>query len=1193
MALHLHRARRSDALVAGAAHVLAVPLEDPMATEVLAVPAQGIERWLSQRLSHHLGATRGGAGVSANIDFRSPGSLTDRVLAKVGGTDPETDPWRADRLIWPLLATIDASMGEPWCAALTDHLGAAADRAAVDDQRRQLRRARRTAVALRIAGLFDGYLRHRPVMVQQWLANAAAAAGVADTDGVGAALAPQRQWQPELFRRLRARIGLACPAERLATVTGRLRDDPAVIDLPSRLSVFGATRLSAQELSVLDALAAHREVHLWLPHPSPGSWSRVQELLTADPELSRCALLRRDDPTAATADHPLLRSLGRDSRELQLRLAGLQSTIVDEQLADITAPTGILGALQQDLADDRRPGELPAQVLAEDDRSIQVHACHGRARQVEVLREILVGLLADDPTLEPRDILVMCPDIEVYAPYVLAAFGAPGGQRQQDEQLPATAHPGTAIRVRLADRAIRRTNPVLDVLARLLELASSRMPASAVLDFAALKPVRARFGFDDDALVRLRDWTVGSGIRWGLNERGRAAAGLDHLRQNTWRTGVDRVLLGVAMSEDEPNYLGLALPLDDVDSGAIDLAGRFAELIDRLALATSALSGEHTAERFAEILLQSVESLATVPESESWQLDQARRTVRDTLGAGTVHPTGNVAGVAGTAAAGASDAAVSVSGVGAAGAGASAVLSLPEVTDLLADAVRGRPTRANFRTGELTVCSMVPMRSVPHRVVCLLGLDDGEFPRTGRIDGDDVLAANPVVGERDRTSEDRQLLLDAINAAGDHVILMYSGADERTGARRPPAAALGEILDVLDAMATTAAGEPARRQLVVRHPLQPFDPRNFTDGGLLSGRTFSFDRAALGGALAAMAASRTARPDDGAQAVGGRLGDLLADRLPVVDVEPVVELDQLLRFYDHPAREFLRARLGLFTFRADDDVPDELQIELDKLQEWAIGERLLALRLAGASVETVRQAEFRRGTLPPGAIGGRVLNRLLADTEPIVAGASGWMRGEGEQVWTEAELPSGRTLVGSVGPLRSRTLTRVTFSRLSARHRVRAWIQSLALSASGLGAATVAVTVGRGRGRGTTQVSRLRRIAQSAALELLDDLLAIRDVGLAIPLPLTPKLAHEYLTSRDRFRCDPTAALIQLNEKIWRDGNYPGEGADAAHRFIWGAGSDLRTIVAALGDTDHHEGNRLGEWSRAIYDPLVAAEEIQ
>ena len=148
---------------------------------------------------------------------------------------------------------------------------------------------------------------------------------------------------------------------------------------------------------------------------------------------------------------------------------------------------GCSSRLQDDAihaADESRP------LLESADRTLQVHACHGPERQVEVLREVLVGLLADDPTLEPRDVLVMCPDIEDYAPLISATFGL------ADDDGDETRHPGHRLRVRLADRSLRQTNPLLAIVAALLELADARVTASQVLDLAASTPVRRRFRFD-------------------------------------------------------------------------------------------------------------------------------------------------------------------------------------------------------------------------------------------------------------------------------------------------------------------------------------------------------------------------------------------------------------------------------------------------------------------------------------------------------------------------------------------------------------------------------------------------------------------------------------------------------------------------------------------------------------------------
>ncbi len=508
---------------------------------------------------------------------------------------------------------------------------------------------------------------------------------------------------------------------------------------------------------MLAALAEHREVHLWLPHPSPALWSAV-----TPPD---AVPSRRADPTAGAPRHPLLGSLGRDVRELQLRLAAAAPERTDVHHALPERPATLLGRLQADLRDDRVPtgGFEPAA----DDRSVQVHSCHGPDRQVEVLREVVLGLLQADPTLEPRDVLVMCPDIETFAPLVSACFGL--GEAARTESTSA-AHPGQHLQVRLADRALRQVNPLLDTVSRLLELADARLTASQLLDLLGSAPVRGRFRLDDADLDRLRELVVRSGVRWGLDGPHRAPFHLDGFAQNTWSAGLDRLLLGVTMSGEGREWLGTALPVEELDSGDVERVGRLAEFVDRLAGVLGALSGEQPLDRWVAALVTGLDVLTDVGGADEWQAAQARGELADAARAAGPH-------------------------------GAVVPLGLADVRGLLAERLAGRPTRANFRTGTLTVATLVPMRSVPHRVVCLLGLDDGVFPRAGMPDGDDLLARDPLVGERDPRSEDRQLLLDAICAATEHLVVVHSGADERTGARRPPAVPLGELLDASTATA--------------------------------------------------------------------------------------------------------------------------------------------------------------------------------------------------------------------------------------------------------------------------------------------------------------------------------------------------------------------------------------------------------
>src|SRR3954451_9205645 len=556
MTLHLHRAPRTDLLADALGELLSTPLADPFATELVLVPARGVERWLSQRLSHRLGTSaRGNDGVCAGVEFRFPRSL----IAELTGTRDD-DPWAPDALAWPLLSVLDGCLDEPWAATLALHLG---HRDTGDEA--EFRRGRRYTVARRLAGLFASYAAQRPQLLVDWSEGRA-------TDGLGADLEGDLAWQPPLWRALAQTVGAPHPHERHRSTLERVEEGPS--ELPPRVSLFGHTRMPVTEIELLRALATHHDLHLWLPHPSGDLWQRLADLDGPVP--------RRDDVSHRRGRHPLLASLGRDQRELQRSLG---SANADHEVGPAVAlPETLLGWLQADLrADAPRPD---GRTLDPADRSVQVHRCHGPARQVQVLREVLLGLLEDsageDRPLEPLDILVMCPDIESYAPLITAAFGlgdvVDGG------------HPAHRLRVQLADRSLSRTNPLLGIAAQLLDVAGSRATASAVLDLAQTEPVRRRFGFVDDDLDTVTDWVRESGIRWGFDAEHRRPFGVRYL-QNTWRFGLDRVLTGVALSDDSQAWLGTALPLDDVGSNRVELAGRFAEYVDRLVGATDRLTG--------------------------------------------------------------------------------------------------------------------------------------------------------------------------------------------------------------------------------------------------------------------------------------------------------------------------------------------------------------------------------------------------------------------------------------------------------------------------------------------------------------------------------------------------------------------------------------------------------------------------
>lgn len=1100
MPLHLHRAEGTDLLADGLGRLLVEPLADPFAEELVLVPAAGVQRWLSQRLSQMLGTGAGPGsadGVCAGVAFRNPATL----IAEVTGTADE-DPWSPEALVWPLLEVIDASCDEPWCATLARHLGHGGT-----GPEAELRRGRRYAVARRLAGLFTSYARQRPRLLTDWLDGRAG-------DGTGGDLATDLGWQPPLWRALVTAVGADPPHVRHERTVARLRESPTD-KLPARLSLFGHTRLAVTDIELLAALATHHELHLWLPHPSEALWQALSGIHGA---VSRFA-----DTSRRQAGHPLLQTLGRDVRELQRALPADPAT--DEYLGGAAASGRLLGWLQSDIAANAvRP---QGRTLADGDRSVQVHSCHGPARQVDVLREVVLGLLEDDPTLQPRDIAVMCPDIEAYAPLITANFGL--------GELAADMHPAHRLRVRLADRSPMQINPLLGVVAELLGLADSRATASQVLNLTQAAPVRTRFAFTDDDLETINRWVRGANIRWGFDAEHRQPYGLDHIRHNTWRFGLDRILTGVAMSDDSQAWLDTALPLDDVGSDRVELAGRLAEFVDRLASVTGTLCGTRPLAEWVDAVRDGVETLTQVGPDEDWQSCQLQRVLTKVCqdsGSRSATP-----------------------------------LRLPDFRSLLGGHLAGRPSRANFRTGGLTVCTMVPMRSIPHRVVCLVGLDDGAFPRLDHVDGDDALARAPMTGDHDARSQDRQLLLDAIGAAGEALVITYTGVDDHTGHRRPPAVPLAELLDTVD-RSTTA---PVRNQVVTEHPLQSFDIRNVESGALVAGTPFTFDPAAL-----AVARAATGQRHDP--------GPLLPGALPAPPPGDVT-LTDLLDFFRNPVKGFFTA-LDYALPKDLDRVADAMPVTIDGLTKWHVGERILQNILTGMNPETAVAAECRRGVLPPARLGHRAACDLRDNAGDLADEARRYRQCEPESHDLTVDLGNGRQLTGTVSHVYAGGIVRATYSKNDCKRLLPAWIQLVALAAQHPQRGWTAACIGRGQADGSAAHRML--VAPADPVSVLRDLVALYDAGRREPLPLPLRTSHAWAEARACAGDPHTAASKQWKTSF----QPPKEDREPAHEQAWGKDAELDAILGTprAGEKTAGETTRLGSLAGRLWQPLLDAE---
>jgi exodeoxyribonuclease V gamma subunit len=483
-------------------------------------------------------------------------------------------------------------------------------------------------------------------------------------------------------------------------------------------------------------------------------------------------------------------------------------------------------------------------------------------------------------------------------------------------------------------------------------------------------------------------------------------------------------------------------------------------------------------------------------------------------------------------------------------------MRLPDIRALLGRHLAGRPTRANFRTGTLTVCTMVPMRSVPHRVVCLVGLDDGVFPRLGIVDGDDVLARNPMTGERDIRSEDRQLLLDAIGAATEKLVITYTGANEYSGQDRPPAVPLAELLDTLDVTTT----EKIRKRLIVKHPLQPFDIRNVIPGELIPHQPFTFDTTVL----------RAAHASTGERKEQPRF---ISGPLPASPADDVVLAD-LVAFYRDPVKGFFRALDYTLPWDVD-GVEDAMPVDINALEEWTVGDRILNDMLRGMTPKEAREAEWCRGTLPPGQLGWRKAVEITKQAAQLAEAALRHRNTEPAAYDVDIDLGSGRRLTGTVSPVFGDRLVSVTYSKLDGKHLLASWIPVLALFAHDTAVDWHAICIGRAKKRDTLRKEGLGRPEQDAT-HLLRDLVAVYDAGRREPIPLPIKASYAWAAARHCGDNPEGEARYR-----WKSSDrYPAEDKEPAHVRAWGENADLSILI----------DKGLGTYSERVWLPMLRAQ---
>jgi exodeoxyribonuclease V gamma subunit len=916
------------------------PLQ-PLEEEVVLVQSSSMAEWFKMEMAQQ-------TGVCSAARVELPGRFVWRAYRQILGADavPRESPLDKLPMTWRFMQILPSLLTRPDFAPIARYL--AGEEFAESTRLLQL--------ASQLADLFDQYQNYRTDWLQAWAANQDVLISPKAQDQ---ALAEDQLWQPALWR---AVLDTLTPEQRSATrpdlhrqVLERLKDGEDFSGrLPRRLVIFGMSQIPNALLELLSALAPFCQVMLVVPNPCRFYWGDIMEGRDLFKVQRRRQPLRNDNFSAQLEledmhmhAHPLLAAWGRQGRDFVRQLDAFDDAVATTQAfpqlkidlfneALETANTPMLARVQQRIRDLE-----PLSVKHEDaplsapDRSIVFHTAHSPLRELEVLHDQLLGLLAQ-PGLSPRDIVVMVPEVQSMAPAIRAVFGQYA--RSDKRYIPYG----------IADLSAKSSSPIIQSVEWILELPVHRCGLSELIDLLEVPAVAQRFGIEAEKLPQLTQWMTGSGIRWGLHEDHRKQLDLAECgEQNSAWFGLQRMLLGYAAGamDDVPNAMGWGGTEPYLEVGGLDadLAGSLAHLLQTLSdwwQRTQQSSAPLVWREHAQWLLDAL--FKSTDETDT----QALTALKEALSHWTrVCEQANFAQEVGLSA-----------------------LRLGWM-----DALQVPRLDQRFRAGGVTFCTLMPMRAIPFQVVCLLGMNDGDYPRRVPRSDFDLMGQTGMFrpGDRSRQHDDRQLMLEALLSARRVLYVSWTGHSVRNNSEQPPSVLVSQLRDYI----ASAWGDGAVNSRTTSHPLQPFSRQYFEKDSSL--QTYA----------------REWRDVHDNQHQGHQVSEDMMISSP--DISAPLDQVRLTRFLRNPVKDFFKERLGV-TFLNPEEEPgdtevfafnhlENYQLIQSQIQHWPAPSQCVGLHDQIADQLNVLQ---RAGSLPMQGLGELKKSELQGT---LTAMANAWI----------------------------------------------------------------------------------------------------------------------------------------------------------------------------------------------------------
>ncbi|KEQ15419.1 hypothetical protein GZ77_01865 [Endozoicomonas montiporae] len=1037
------------------------PLSNPLEDEQILVQSPGMAQWLRLALAD-------GFGIAAATEFPLPASFLWKMFVQVLPDVPKRSTFNKEAMTWKIMTLLPEMIDQDSFADLRQYLSHDHDG------------VRLFQLSEKIADTFDQYLVYRPDWIAEWTEPSS-------TGNHPDSIAAEQPWQPELWRALVQKTEeLGQNHWHRANMHHRfleeLYDGDHKNKLPKRLFVFGISALPPHFVETLKALGEQTDVHMLVCNPCRYYWGdekdpkylarmtakqfAANQLVQSLPAVSNSQQnafiherLSLDNPNRS--GNPLLGSMGKLGRDYL------------HQLHDLDAPEisafvdgdhhCLLHSLQNDILELAEPSGKRS--ISPTDQSLMLHSCHSPLREVEVLHDQLLSLFEQNPNLTPRDVVVMLPDVDQYSPWIQAVFGGIGNQEPDDSR---------RIPFSISDRSARNEHPILSGLLHLLDLDNSRCTAPELLELLEIPALQRRFELSADDLDTLRRWVDETGIRWGLNPDHQAHFDLPRRSENSWLFGLRRLLLGYAMPEACGLYDNI-LPFEAVQGMSARLAGQLAEFVDHADHLAKTLRQERSIEEWTAYIHDINDRFFLADENDEYALKlvhEALEKLHEQL----------------------DDAAYSQP------------LTRPVLLSYLGDRLSSQRSSQRFLAGQVNFCTLMPMRSIPFKVVCLLGLNDGAYPRSIAPTGFDLIAKHTRRGDRSRREDDRYLFLEALLSAREKLYISYVGRSIKDNTERVPSVLVTELMDYID-QNYWIDDLGIKEHLLTEQTLQPFSPDNFTSDNHNSRFSSQFSYRFNYRFSYAREWLPVARRDDIES--HAFIGSPLPEQH---DKQDVLELSELLRFYRNPCKSFCNRRLKVFFEDDDDTLEDTEPFMIDGLDAYQLKLQMLDDLLEKDHTDDVRKTLKAIGRLPHGAFG----DLLLEEHEKSLTGLSEQVKSRTANIndnknaneeSVEINLNFGNIqLTGWLKSIYNNSLIRYRPAKVKGKDRMLSWIEHLCLCAcSDQPAITHLLSL--------EKPLMFHVVEQEDAVELLHELVRYYQQGQNEPLAFFPETAWSWLSA--------------------------------------------------------------------------------